>query len=138
MAIQDDKSVANRLFVRLFQASTILQKQTVGQVGLSTVQWAVLGALSRKGYEDGISFNQLTEYLIVSRQNLDGEDVLIMSLQTLGSGGDEQLVRRTVAKDASTAEVRGTVLAMAGVLGVAVPTLCQALSASSERVYGPW
>ncbi|MEQ4538672.1 MAG: MarR family transcriptional regulator [Billgrantia sp.] len=72
MAIQDDKSVANRLFFRLFQASNILQKQTVGQVGLSTVQWAVLGALSRKGYEDGISFNQLTEYLIVSRQNLDG------------------------------------------------------------------
>ena len=42
MAIQDDKSVANRLFFRLFQASNILQKQTVSQVGLSTVQWAVL------------------------------------------------------------------------------------------------
>lgn len=72
MAIQDDKSVANRLFFRLFQASNILQKQTVSQVGLSTVQWAVLGALSRKGYENGFSFNQLTEYLIVSRQSLDG------------------------------------------------------------------
>jgi TatD DNase family protein len=31
-----------------------------------------------------------------------------------------------------------TVRAMAGVLGVAVPTLCQAVSASSEAVYGPW
>lgn len=31
-----------------------------------------------------------------------------------------------------------TVRAMAGVLGVAVPTLCQALSDSSEAVYGPW
>ena len=31
-----------------------------------------------------------------------------------------------------------TVRAMAAVLGVAVPTLCQALSANSERVYGPW
>jgi TatD DNase family protein len=31
-----------------------------------------------------------------------------------------------------------TVRAMAGVLGVAVPTLCQAVSASSEVVYGPW
>jgi len=31
-----------------------------------------------------------------------------------------------------------TVRVMAGVLGVAVPTLCQALSANSERVYGPW
>lgn len=31
-----------------------------------------------------------------------------------------------------------TVRAMAGVLGLAVPTLCQALSATSERVYGSW
>jgi TatD DNase family protein len=31
-----------------------------------------------------------------------------------------------------------TVRCMAGVLGVAVPTLCEALSANSERVYGPW
>ena len=31
-----------------------------------------------------------------------------------------------------------TVRAMAGVLTVDVPTLCTALSANSERVYGPW
>ncbi|WP_270886125.1 TatD family hydrolase [Pedococcus sp. 5OH_020] len=31
-----------------------------------------------------------------------------------------------------------TVRAMAGVLGVAVPTLCQAVSDTSEAVYGPW
>jgi TatD DNase family protein len=31
-----------------------------------------------------------------------------------------------------------TVRLMAGVMGVAVPTLCAALSANSERVYGPW
>ena len=31
-----------------------------------------------------------------------------------------------------------TVRAMAGVLGVAVPTLCLALSDNSEAVYGPW
>jgi TatD DNase family protein len=31
-----------------------------------------------------------------------------------------------------------TVRAMAATLGVAVPTLCQALSDNSERVYGPW
>ena len=31
-----------------------------------------------------------------------------------------------------------TVRLMAGVLGVAVPTLCEAISATSERVYGPW
>ena len=32
----------------------------------------------------------------------------------------------------------GTVRAMAATLGVAVPTLCQALSDNSERVYGSW
>ncbi|PRY58095.1 TatD DNase family protein [Knoellia remsis] len=31
-----------------------------------------------------------------------------------------------------------TVRVMAGVLGVAVPTLCEALSENSKRVYGPW
>lgn len=31
-----------------------------------------------------------------------------------------------------------TVRLMAGVLGVAVPTLCEAISTNSERVYGPW
>jgi TatD DNase family protein len=31
-----------------------------------------------------------------------------------------------------------TVRAMADVMGVAVPTLCEAISANSERVYGPW
>ncbi len=31
-----------------------------------------------------------------------------------------------------------TVRAMAGVMGIAVATLCETLSATSERVYGPW
>ncbi|MGV1007989.1 MAG: TatD family hydrolase [Dermatophilaceae bacterium] len=31
-----------------------------------------------------------------------------------------------------------TVRAMASAVGVAVPTLCEALSANSERLYGPW
>ena len=65
-------SVANRLFFRLFQTGNTLQRQVQNEMGISTVQWAVLGALSREGYEEGISFNMLTEYLVVSRQSLDG------------------------------------------------------------------
>ncbi len=38
----------------------------------------------------------------------------------------------------SPALVPLTVRVMASVLGVAVPTLCQALSENSERLYGPW
>src|SRR5690606_30358853 len=64
--------VANRLFFRLFQTGNTLQRQVQNEMGISTVQWAVLGALSREGYEQGISFNMLTEYLVVSRQSLDG------------------------------------------------------------------
>ena len=38
----------------------------------------------------------------------------------------------------SPALVPLTVRVMASVLGVAVPTLCQALSENAERLYGPW
>lgn len=72
MKEHEPKGVPNRLFFRLFQTGNILQRQVQNEMGLSAVQWAVLGALSRPGYEAGISFNQLTEYLYVSRQSLDG------------------------------------------------------------------
>lgn len=68
----DSRGVANRLFFRLFQTGNTLQRQVQKEMGISTVQWAVLGALSRPGYETGMSFNGLTEYLRVSRQSLDG------------------------------------------------------------------
>ncbi len=40
--------------------------------GLTTQQWAVLGALSRPEAEGGISVGDLARYLMVSRQNLSG------------------------------------------------------------------
>ncbi|MCP9338891.1 MarR family winged helix-turn-helix transcriptional regulator [Stutzerimonas xanthomarina] len=72
MSAIETKSIPNRLFFRLFQTGNVLQRQVQKEMGISTVQWAVLGALSRPGYDEGISFNQLTEYLVVSRQSLDG------------------------------------------------------------------
>lgn len=72
MNSSERNSMANRLFFRLFQTGNTLQRQVQNEMGISTVQWAVLGALSREGYEEGISFNMLTEYLVVSRQSLDG------------------------------------------------------------------
>lgn len=62
----------NRIFFRLFQAANTLQRQTVKALGITSVQWAVLGALSRPGLGAGITFGELAEYLVVSRQNLDG------------------------------------------------------------------
>lgn len=72
MIVNESGGVPNRLFFRLFQTGNILQRQVQNEMGISAVQWAVLGALSREGFEDGTSFNQLKEYLYVSRQNLDG------------------------------------------------------------------
>lgn len=67
--------LANRLFFRLYQCANMLHKmgtRAVEAQGLTTQQWAVLGALSRPEVEDGMSVGDLARYLMVSRQNLSG------------------------------------------------------------------
>lgn len=67
--------LANRLFFRLYQCANMLHKtgtRAVEQEGLTTQQWAVLGALSRPQVEEGMSVGDLARYLMVSRQNLAG------------------------------------------------------------------
>jgi DNA-binding MarR family transcriptional regulator len=67
--------LANRLFFRLYQCANMLHKtgsRAVEQEGLTTQQWAVLGALSRDMAQGGISIGDLARYLMVSRQNLSG------------------------------------------------------------------
>lgn len=62
--------INNRLFFRLFQTGNIYQTQAVREVGVSAVQGAVLGELSREP-RSGMPFSRLYAYLSVSRQNLD-------------------------------------------------------------------
>lgn len=67
--------LANRLFFRLYQCANMLHKtgsRAVQEEGLTTQQWAVLGALSRPKARSGMSIGDLAEYLMVSRQNLAG------------------------------------------------------------------
>ena len=67
--------IANRLFFRLYQCTNMLHKtgtRAVEKEGLTTQQWAVLGALSRKEAEGGMTVGDLANYLKVSRQNLSG------------------------------------------------------------------
>jgi DNA-binding MarR family transcriptional regulator len=67
--------LANRLFFRLYQCANMLHKtgtRAVAAEGLTTQQWAVLGALSRPKAEGGMSVGDLARYLMVSRQNLSG------------------------------------------------------------------
>lgn len=67
--------LANRLFFRLYQCANMLHKtgtRAVEAEGLTTQQWAVLGALSRPRAAQGMSVGDLARYLMVSRQNLAG------------------------------------------------------------------
>lgn len=67
--------LANRLFFRLYQCANMLHKtgtRAVEEQGLTTQQWAVLGALSRPEGCQGMSVGDLARYLMVSRQNLSG------------------------------------------------------------------
>ncbi len=67
--------LANRLFFRLYQCANMLHKtgsRAVEAEGLTTQQWAVLGALSRPEAQGGMSIGDLARYLLVSRQNLAG------------------------------------------------------------------
>ncbi|MBH1963876.1 MAG: MarR family transcriptional regulator [Comamonadaceae bacterium] len=67
--------IANRLFFRLYQCANMLHKtgsRAIEADGLTTQQWAVLGALSRPQTPNGMKLGDLARYLMVSRQNLSG------------------------------------------------------------------
>ncbi|OGB72573.1 MAG: transcriptional regulator [Burkholderiales bacterium RIFOXYC12_FULL_65_23] len=67
--------LANRLFFKLYQCANLLHKtgtKAVESEGLTTQQWAILGALSRPEVSAGMSMGDLARYLMVSRQNLSG------------------------------------------------------------------
>lgn len=65
-------AVHNRLFFRLFQVGNTLDRQSTKEVGITPVHWSVMGALTHPKAQAGMSFSDLTEYLSVSRQSLDG------------------------------------------------------------------
>ena len=65
---------ANRMFFRLYQCANLLHKngtRYMADHGITTQQWAVLGALARPPVQGrGMSVKALIEYLMLSRQNL--------------------------------------------------------------------
>ena len=69
---QEVSAIHNRLFFRVFQVGNTLERQATKELGITAIQWSVLGALSRAEASDGMPFSELAEYLVVSRQNLDG------------------------------------------------------------------
>lgn len=68
-------ALANRLFFRLYQCANMLHKtgsRAIEAEGMTTQQWAVLGALSRPQAGGAMKLGELARYLMVSRQNLAG------------------------------------------------------------------
>ncbi len=65
----------NRLFFRLYQCANMLHKTGARALevhGVTTQQWAVLGALTRPAFANGAPVGDLAAFLLVSRQNLAG------------------------------------------------------------------
>ncbi|NLF53405.1 MAG: MarR family transcriptional regulator [Thauera phenolivorans] len=91
--------INNRLFFRLFQTANTLHTkgtQALEEFGVTTQQWSVLGALSRPQASGGMRVGDLSQYLLVSRQNLAG---LLTRLERDGyiervTGEDDRRARR--------------------------------------------
>ena len=97
---EDGFDIANRLFFRLYQASNLMHKagtSAISAFGVTTQQWAVLGALSRPQAESsGLSVKELMDYLMVSRQSLTAildrlETVDLVERVKASDGGDGRL-----------------------------------------------
>jgi DNA-binding MarR family transcriptional regulator len=111
--------IANRLFLRLYQASNLMHKtgtRAVSAYGATTQQWAVLGALSRPAVrERGMTVKELIGFLMVSRQNLTAvldrleAGGLVERLRTAGSDGRLRHVRLTAAGEDIWAEMLGSI-----------------------------
>lgn len=68
-------ALSNRLFFRLYQCANMLHKtgtRALERHRITTQQWAVLGALTRSPFENGVAVGDLAAFLLVSRQNLAG------------------------------------------------------------------
>ncbi|KRW94188.1 transcriptional regulator [Paracoccus sp. MKU1] len=67
--------LSNRLFFRVYQCANMLHKtgtRALDEYHITTQQWAVLGALTRPAFENGVAVGDLAAFLLVSRQNLTG------------------------------------------------------------------
>ena len=105
--------IANRLFLRLYQASNLMHKtgtRAVAGFGATTQQWAVMGALSRpRVREQGMTVKDLMAFLMVSRQNLTAvldrveAGGLVERVRTGGGDGRLRHVRLTEAGHATWA-----------------------------------
>jgi DNA-binding MarR family transcriptional regulator len=111
--------IANRLFLRLYQASNLMHKtgtKAVGGFGATTQQWAVLGALARpRARDQGMTVKELIGFLMVSRQNLTAvvdrleAAGLVERVRAVDGDGRLRHVRLTAAGEAQWTEMLGSI-----------------------------
>ena len=68
-----EPDIDNALLFRVFQTTNLMHKtgtNWVVEMGITTQQWSVLGALSRMPPSEGIFVGEFAELLMLSRQNL--------------------------------------------------------------------
>lgn len=111
--------VANRLLLRLYQASNLMHRtgtKAVSSFGATTQQWAVLGALSRpRARQSGMTVKELMAFLMVSRQNLTAvldrleAGGLVERTRTAGADGRLRHVRLTAEGERRWAAMHGDI-----------------------------
>ncbi len=110
--------IANRLFLRLYQASNLMHKtgtRAVSVFGATTQQWAVLGALSRPAvHQRGMTVKDLIAFLMVSRQNLTAvldrlEGAGLVERVRIVGDGRLRHVRLTAAGDRNWSEMLASI-----------------------------
>lgn len=69
------RELSQKVYFRLYQTINLALRAVsslLNEVGMSPQQWSILDSLSRPDLKEGMTVNGLVEYLMVSRQSLNG------------------------------------------------------------------
>ncbi|MBV1931669.1 MAG: MarR family transcriptional regulator [Porticoccaceae bacterium] len=71
----ESRELSQKVYFRLYQTINVALRAVaalLSEVDMSPQQWSILDSLSRPGLKEGMTVNGLVEYLMVSRQSLNG------------------------------------------------------------------
>ena len=71
----ESRELPQKVYFRLYQTINVALRAVsalLKEVGMSPQQWSILDSLSRPDLKEGMTVNGLVEYLMVSRQSLNG------------------------------------------------------------------
>lgn len=71
----ENRELSQKVYFRLYQTINVALRAVsalLSEIDMSPQQWSILDSLSRPGLKEGMTVNGLVEYLMVSRQSLNG------------------------------------------------------------------